>query len=89
MFKFLSSVNKTKHTGILYHIKVMHCFGASDEVPYEDIAIMACRQHDARVIGMRLQNKHLGLMTLWDEEKCIKLHIRNARYHQTDVGISR
>lgn len=37
---------------------------APDEVPYENVAIVTCRQHDTGIIWMWLQHKHLRLVTL-------------------------
>lgn len=38
---------------------------AALQVPDEDVPVVAGRQDDARVEGVRLQHKHLGLVALW------------------------
>lgn len=47
-----------------YHVKIMLCFGAFGDVPDEDVAIMACRQHYPAIKGMGLQDKHFICMAL-------------------------
>lgn len=42
----------------------MFCFGAFGDVPDEDVAIVACRQHYPAVKGMGLQHKHFICMAL-------------------------
>lgn len=42
----------------------MLCFGAFGDVPYEDVAIVTCRQHYPAIKGMGLQDKHLICMAL-------------------------
>lgn len=48
----------------VYHVKVVLCVCPSLQVPNEDVPIVAGRQDDAGVKGVRLQDKHLGLMAL-------------------------
>lgn len=42
----------------------MLCFGAFGDVPDEDVAIVACRQHYPAIKGMGLQDKHFIRMAL-------------------------
>lgn len=63
----------------------MQSFGASYEVPYEDISIMTSRQHDPRVIGVWLQNKHLRFMTLHQEK--YKLHLWIIQFCLSSDGL--
>lgn len=47
-----------------YHVEVMLCVRAALQVPDEDVPVVAGRQDDAGVKGVRLQHKHLGLVAL-------------------------
>lgn len=47
-----------------YHVEVMLCVRAALQVPDEDVPVVAGRQDDAGVEGVRLQHKHLGLVAL-------------------------
>lgn len=47
-----------------YHVEVMLCVLAALQVPDEDVPVVAGRQDDAGVKGVRLQHKHLGLVAL-------------------------
>lgn len=48
----------------VYHVEVVLCVRPSQQVPNEDIPIMASRQDDPRVKGVWFQDKHLSLMAL-------------------------
>lgn len=48
----------------VYHVEVVLCVCPSQQIPDEDVPIMASRQDDPGVKGVWLQDKHLSLMAL-------------------------
>lgn len=48
----------------VYHVEVVLCVCPSQQIPYEDIPVVAGRQDDPGVKRVRLQDKHLSLMAL-------------------------
>lgn len=56
--------NKTFLTPLSYHVKEIADLDSFAQVPDVDVAVMAGGQHDAGVEGVRLQHKHLVVMTL-------------------------
>lgn len=48
----------------MYHVEVVLCVCPSQQIPDEDVPIMASRQDDPGVKGVWLQDKHLSLMAL-------------------------
>lgn len=47
-----------------YHVEVVLCVCPSQQIPYEDVPVVAGRQDDPGVKGVWLQDKHLSLMAL-------------------------
>lgn len=50
-----------------YHVKEISDLGSSGQVPDVNVAIVARREHDARIRRVSLKHKHLVIVTL--EEK--------------------
>lgn len=49
---------------VVYHVEVVLCACPSQQVPYENISIMARRQNNPGVKWVRLKDKHFSLMAL-------------------------
>lgn len=47
-----------------HHVEVVLCVCPTLQIPDEHVSIVASRQDDPGVKGMRFQHKHLGLVTL-------------------------
>lgn len=53
----------------VYHVEVVLRVRPSLQIPYEDVPVVASRQDDPGVEGVRLQHKHLGLVALETKQK--------------------
>lgn len=56
--------NTVRSQRCVYHVEVVLCVPSPQQVPDEDVPVMAGRQDDPGVEGVRLQDKHLGLVAL-------------------------
>lgn len=56
-----------------YHVEVMLCVCASQQVPYEHVPIVASRQDDPGVKRVRFEDKHLCLVALKNKHTRVDL----------------
>lgn len=60
----LLTTDDTLQELLTHHVEEVSNFAAFAEVPDVEVAVVACRQHDAPVKGVGLQNKDLIVVTL-------------------------